>query len=138
MVSAPHTGSCLCGGVRFEIAGELPPIQVCHCAQCRKAQGSAFAAVLPVKLEQIRFNGGRELLREYESTPGKLRAFCSTCGSPVYSRRPDTPDVLRIRAGLVDNPVSSRIAAHAYVASKADWFEISDGLPQFPAGRPAP
>ncbi|WP_290537184.1 hypothetical protein [Alcanivorax sp.] len=37
-----YTGSCLCGGVTFEIAGELAPIQVCHCQQCRKAQGTAL------------------------------------------------------------------------------------------------
>ncbi|HBS15496.1 GFA family protein, partial [Alloalcanivorax venustensis] len=30
-----YTGSCLCGGIAFEVRGPLAPIQVCHCQQCR-------------------------------------------------------------------------------------------------------
>ena len=118
--------------MRFEISGPLPAIQICHCGQCRKAQGSAFAAALPVRAEAVRFGSGREVIREYESSPGKFRAFCTNCGSPIYSRRPDTPDRLRLRAGTVDAPVDARPVAHFHTASKADWFEITDTLPQVP------
>lgn len=130
-----HHGSCLCGTVRFEISGPLPAIQICHCVQCRKAQGTPFATNIPVRADALRFESGRDGVREYESSPGKLRAFCTNCGSPVYSRRPDTPDTMRIRAGTLDAPVEARPAAHFYTASKADWFEITDALPQVPGGR---
>lgn len=133
-----HRGGCLCGAVKFEITGPLAAIQICHCRQCRRAQGSAFAAAIPVEVEQLRFLSGRDGVREFESSPGKLRAFCTICGSPVYSRRPDTPDTMRIRAGTLDAPVESRPVAHFYTASKADWFSITDALPQFAAGRNAP
>lgn len=132
-----HRGGCLCGAVKFEITGPLDAIQICHCGQCRKAQGSAFGANIPVRLDQVHFLAGRRGVREYESSPGKLRAFCTTCGSPVYSRRPDTPDMLRIRAGTLDAPVDSRPVAHFHAASKADWFSITDALPQFAAGKDA-
>lgn len=128
------TGGCLCGTVRFEVHGTLPPIQVCHCHQCQKANGSAFAAAVPVKVEQLRFLGGRDQVREYESSPGKFRAFCTRCGSPVYSRRPDTPDAIRLRAGTLDPPFATQPVAHFHVASKAGWYTIADGLPQFEAG----
>lgn len=126
-----HGGGCLCGAVRYEITGELAAIQICHCSQCRKAQGAPFATNIPVSIAQLRFLSGRDTIREYASSPGKLRAFCPTCGSPIYSRRPDTPDTLRIRAGTLDAPVASRPLAHFYVGSKADWWTISDALPQF-------
>jgi hypothetical protein len=42
-----HQGSCLCGAVHYEIAGELGPIFLCHYSKCRKASGSAFNAVAP-------------------------------------------------------------------------------------------
>jgi hypothetical protein len=71
------------------------------------------------------------LLTEYESSPGKVRAFCRRCGSPVYSRRDALPETLRLRIGLLDEPVASRPAAHFCVASKAGWWPIDDGLPQF-------
>ncbi len=130
---SPHHGACLCGAVRYVIEGALAAIQLCHCGQCRKAQGTAFASNIPVQAKQVRFVSGRESIREFESSPGKLRAFCSNCGSPVYSRRRDTPDALRIRAGTLEGRVEALPLAHFYVGSKADWWPISDALPQFDA-----
>jgi hypothetical protein len=126
-----YTANCLCEGVQFRITGELAPIQVCHCSQCRRAQGTPFATNLPVARAAFQLDSGAELLTEYESSPGKKRAFCSRCGSPVYSRRDELPDALRIRAGLINEPLPVRAVAHFCVASKANWWEINDGLPQF-------
>lgn len=133
-----HTGSCLCGGIRYAIDGELEAIQICHCGQCRKAQGAAFVTNIPVAAERFRLLAGSELLREFESSPGKLRCFCSRCGSPVLSRRLADPGTLRIRAGLLDGPVAARAIAHFYVGTKADWWSIGDELPQFEAGYTPP
>lgn len=131
------TGSCLCQAVRFEIDAPLEPIQACHCGQCRKAQGGAFATNVPVSTEHLRFVSGEDHLQAYESTPGKERVFCRTCGSPVFSRLASKPGVVRIRAGSLDNPTGGRLGFHFYVASKADWWDIADDLPQYPDARPA-
>jgi hypothetical protein len=130
-----YTGSCLCGGIRFEIDGELPPIQVCHCTQCRKAQGAPLATNVPVPSERFRLLDGQELLRGFESSPGKQRMFCSRCGSPILSRRNDLPGVVRLRMGTIDGHVNARPAAHYWVAAKANWWNITDDLPQFAGGR---
>lgn len=131
------TGSCLCRAVRFEIDAPLEPIQVCHCSQCRKAQGSAFGTNVPVATKHLRFVSGEDRLTAYESTPGKQRVFCATCGSPIMSRLASKPEVVRIRAGSLDNPTGGALSFHFYVASKADWWEITDDLPQYPEARPA-
>ncbi len=55
------TGACLCGGIRFTVAGDLPPLQICHCSQCRRAQGSAFAANLPIRSEAFQLHSGEDL-----------------------------------------------------------------------------
>jgi hypothetical protein len=127
-----HHGSCLCEGVRFTIEGKLAPIQICHCSQCRRAQGSAFGANIPVETGKLTFVSGLELLHRYESSPGKTRAFCSVCGSPVFSARALLPGVVRVRAGLLAEPVESRVESHAYVDSKAGWQAIEDELPKYP------
>ena len=124
------TGSCLCGGITFSIHAPLQPIQVCHCTQCRKAQGGPFAAVTPVATRAFTLDDAQGLLRLYESSPGKERAFCGRCGSPLFSRRAALPGILRVRAGLLDEPVSVRPAWHAYTGSKASWWPITDGLAQ--------
>lgn len=131
-----HKGGCLCGGVEFAIHGELAPIQICHCSQCRKAQGTPFATNIPVRVADFDLRCGRELLCEYASSPGKQRAFCGRCGSPVYSRRDSDPRWVRIRAGLLEGPLAVTPAFHFHVASRCDWWQIHDDLPQFPEARP--
>ena len=132
------TGSCLCGGVQFRIEGELEPIQVCHCSQCRKAQGAPFATNTPVSTTAFHLVCGAELLTSFESSPGKERVFCSKCGSPIYSKKDTIPGVLRIRAGLINEPLSAKPVAHFYTGSKANWWPINDDLPQFESAYVAP
>lgn len=131
-----HKGSCLCGRVSYEYLGELDEISMCHCVQCRKAQGSAFVAVAPVQSGQFRIVQGAEYLKEFRATSNKARVFCSECGSPLYSARDDMPQVKRLRLGTLETPVTAAKRYHAFVASKAEWFDIADGLPQH-AGLPA-
>ena len=128
-----YSGSCLCGTIRYEIRGELGPIVLCHCAQCRKAQGSAFASNAPVGAASFAIVAGAEALTAYESSPGKKRHFCRRCGSPIISTRDAVPDVVRVRIGTLDSPIETTPSAHIYVAAKAEWDEIRDGLPQYAA-----
>ena len=131
-----HQGSCLCGAVRYQVTGELEPIQICHCSQCRKAQGSAFVTNIPVQESAFALLSGAEQLKVYESSPGKQRVFCAGCGSPIYSRTSKLPGVLRIRAGSLEGELEARPGWHAFTASRANWWEIHDDLPQYPAFKP--
>jgi hypothetical protein len=131
-----RSGGCLCRRIRYEVRGDLGPIVFCHCEQCRRASGTAFATNSPIRANQFRLLPGAAEPREYESSPGKLRAFCGDCGSPIYSRRAAHPEVLRVRVGTLDTPLNARPAAHIYATSKPDWDAIHDELPQFAAGVP--
>jgi hypothetical protein len=132
-----HSGSCLCRAVRFEVAGELAPIQVCHCGDCRKAQGSAFATNIPVAVSDFRLVSGADRLKAYESSPGKERVFCADCGGPIFSRLKARPEAVRLRAGTLDEPVAAQVGFHFHTASKAGWWPITDDRPQYPNERPA-
>jgi hypothetical protein len=129
-----HHGSCLCGRVKFEVAGPLAGIQLCHCSQCRRAQGSAFAANLPVRTEDFRLVAGAP--KSYRSSPGKERLFCGDCGSPIISRTAAAPGMVRVRAGLLAEPVETKAVFHFHVDSRASWLPIAGGLPQYPGERP--
>jgi hypothetical protein len=126
-----HRGSCLCGSVKYTTTAELGPFGYCHCTSCRKASGSAHAANAPVPRGHFHLVAGADELREHESTPGKHRAFCGRCGSPIYARLDAAPDVIRLRLGSLDTPFGERPRAHTWVSDKADWEPIDDGLPQF-------
>jgi hypothetical protein len=125
-----YSGSCLCGGVRYEIDAELGDFGYCHCRSCQKASGSAFAANASVDRAKLRLTGAG-MIREFESSPGKLRAFCTGCGSPIYAYLKVSPDVLRIRLGTLDTPFARQPSAHIWVCEAAPWSPITDGAPQF-------
>ena len=126
-----HKGGCLCGRVEYQYRGEITEVSRCYCSHCQKAQGSAFAAVAPVLDRDFEIIQGEEWLKEYRGTPGKVRVFCSECGSPLYSARDDLPEIKRLRIGTLETPVDTRKQYHAFVASKASWYEIDDNFPQY-------
>ena len=127
-------GSCLCGGVVFEIEQAAGPFELCHCSRCRKASGSAFVAGLGVRVREYRLLSGAELIRSYEAPvvefpPPYRVTFCATCGSPV----PDPPEGgswFEIPAGLLDGDPVLRPDKHIFVECKSDWDQIIDSLPQ--------
>jgi hypothetical protein len=125
-----HVGRCLCGGVEFSIAGDLAPIEICYCKQCQRAQGTAMATNIPVSVASLRILRGEQLIKSFESSPGKQRCFCGSCGSPIYSKRETLPGVVRIRIGLLDGNPAAKPIAHFHTNSKPIWWAIGDDLPQ--------
>ena len=126
-----YTGSCLCKAVQFEIKQGIRNIIYCHCSQCRKAQGSAFATNGIVNTSDFTVTRGEEALTSYESSPGQKKYFCQYCGSPILSKRKTKPDQVRVRLGTIDSDITERPGAHIFVSSKANWEHIGDDLPQF-------
>ena len=125
-----YKGSCLCGAVHYEISGSLGPVVVCHCSRCRKASGSAFNAMSPVPSSNFRIVRGEESLRIYSNDSGIHRIFCGACGSPIIGKRDSIPETVRVRIGTLDTTIEKKIAAHIFVGSKAEWYEILDDAPQ--------
>ena len=121
-------GACLCGATRFAVAGSLATVVLCHCTQCRRGNGGAFNVAGVVGTDQVTIEN-REHLKEYESSPGKIRAFCGVCGSPVYSRRLDAPDMMRLRGGLiVDLPAPAGLR-HVHRDSRWRWIDTIESAP---------
>ncbi len=126
-----YKGGCLCGTVRFEISGSINDIIMCHCSLCRKAQGSAYATNANVATDDFKFISGEDNLTAYESTPGQLKSFCKTCGSPIMSQQISKPDIIRIRLGTIESDIVERPGAHIFVDSKANWDELDEQLPRY-------
>lgn len=133
-------GSCLCGGIAFEITGPMEWPLNCHCEQCRKQHGAAFRSRVRVRVENVNWIKGEDLLKYYESSPGFRRGFCGNCGTPVANRpgpgykllelNPDAVNELGIPLGILDDDPGVQPAFHIFTRSKAPWFEITDDLPQ--------
>jgi len=136
MPEFPLTGGCLCGGVRFEIDAPLVSASYCHCTRCQRRSGTAAAASARVKPGSLRVTAGEGLVRAYEPPDGFAKHFCSACGSALWSRSPDDPEVMGVRLGAFDGDPGIRPGYRQYVADAAVWEPIpNDGLERYPAGR---
>jgi hypothetical protein len=120
-----HQGSCLCGGVTFEVAGTLEPAIACHCTQCRKQTGHYFASS-DVPRAALKVSGD---VSWYASSEKVRRGFCGRCGSTLFWD-PVFKDHIAIALGAFDTPTQTKLGMHIFVASKGDYYEIGDGLPQ--------
>jgi hypothetical protein len=133
----PLTGGCLCGGVRFEV--DEPPISAsyCHCTRCQRRTGTAASANVRLVPGSLRVVAGADLVRTYDPVDGALKAFCSACGSALWSQHPENPDIRAVRMSAFDEDPGVRPSVRQYVAYAAAWEPIpDDGLPRFPERRP--
>ena len=126
-MTAVKTGSCLCGGVRFEVTCELPAPDACHCVQCRKHSGHYFASTnVPRSAIAI---SGQGNVTWYQSSAKVRRGFCSKCGSSLFWD-PPARDWIAVAMGAFDSPTGTHLAMHIFVVEKGDYYEIADGLSQ--------
>jgi len=129
-----HSGSCLCGAVRcgavrFEVAASLPPPDACHCTQCRKQSGHVFVSTdVPRAAVTIH---GESNVTWFRSSEKVRRGFCAICGSSLFWD-PVERDWIGLAMGAFSAPTDTKIAIHVHVASKGDYYDISDALPQKP------
>jgi hypothetical protein len=135
-MSATINGSCLCGGVRYQITGPLTGVLNCHCSTCRKAHGAAFRSRASVRKDDFHWVAGEELIKFHASSPGNNRGFCRECGTPILSVLDDHPDHYGLALGPLDDDPGVKPTMNIFTASKAPWFDITDGLPQYPGFPP--
>ena len=131
-----YKGSCLCGQVRVKIKGPIESIIHCHCSKCRKNSGTAYSTNGFVLKTDFAITNGEKNLSQFEASPGKIRYFCSTCGSPVYSASDSTPEYVRLRLGILDSDISERPMSHNFVTSKANWEDLDATLPRYEEQEP--
>lgn len=121
-------GSCLCGGVAFELTGTLRPSVGCHCIQCRKTSGH-YVSATQVGPEQLHITRD-ETLTWYASSPGAQRGFCNRCGASLFWRHEADNGATSVMSGTLDGPTGMTTAEHIFTAFKGDYYDIEAGVPQ--------
>ena len=130
----PITGECFCGAIKYKINGKLRDARSCHCPDCRKAfssQASAYALVNP---EEFSWISGKVSLTSYESRKGEGLLFCKICGSTLCGTFNGV--IQGVTLGCVNGEPEIEIGMHIYVASKANWEIIPDGVIKYQEGPP--
>ena len=131
------SGGCLCGAVRYRLAGEPVMVAVCHCRTCQRNTGSAFSTNIAVPREAVTIEG--DALAAFETRAGSdsppfFRSFCSRCGSPVCAQGEAYPGIVFIKAGTLDDPTQVAPTAHIFCSDQLPWVKADAGTPRFVAG----
>ena len=124
-------GSCLCEAVKYEFMGEFDEVAICHCNQCKRAQGTPFVTNAPVALSKVTFTQGLDAIKTYLSNPNKKRVFCGSCGSPLYSQRVDMPETIRLRLGTVTHGHIPEPNYEIFCESKSAWLSEDASRPNY-------
>ena len=119
-------GSCLCGGVRFEVDGPFERVSQCHCTSCKKISGGVGTASGRARTEAIRIVAGEELLRTYQPSEGTAKTFCSECGSNLFGGGWPQSEHASVRLSALETPFEQKPSAHIYVRSVAPWETLPD------------
>ena len=134
----PFSGGCLCGAVRYSSDAEPMMAGHCHCEDCRRTSGSGHSSHLVVPEESVRLTGE---VKGYEraSDSGNLvtRAFCPTCGAPIFSKNPAMPGMIFLRASSLDDLETFQPQMHVYATRAASWDAPRAGVPAFDKMPPA-
>ncbi|HEX8856157.1 MAG TPA: GFA family protein [Thermoleophilaceae bacterium] len=138
MPDLPLTGGCMCGRVRYEVSAPLQSAGYCHCKRCQRRTGAAASAQARVAPGSFRVVQGEDLVHAWRPPGGFEKAFCSECGSALFSRHRDDPSIISVRLGTFDGDPGIRPSTRQWVASAAVWEPIpDDGIPRYDEQRPS-
>lgn len=129
MAKVTIKGGCLCSRVRFEISGALSDADHCHCSMCRRQHGAAFSTYAAFNTGDFNWTSGTNFLKVYETLSGAGWCFCRKCGSTLAGT--EQGKVTSVALGTIDGDPGIKPESHIFVGSKAQWYEITDELPQF-------
>ena len=134
------TGGCLCGAVTYEIHQKPGAILACHCTDCQKASGAAASHNLVVETDNVAITKGtpRTFAKVVDSGRTLTRFFCGDCGSPLFSRRKEMPEMTVVKAGTLDDKRGLKHTVDIWTASATGWIPDDPGTEHFEHGRPVP
>src|SRR5260370_1702986 len=127
------TGGSLCGAVQYESSGEQGFALLCHCRDCQRQSGSAYAAALRVPAAGCRVTKGEPKLYVKTADSGNqvTRAFCPDCGCMLFLRVSARSDLVGIRVGTLDDPSFFQPEADIFVDSAQRWDHMNPDLPKY-------
>ncbi len=116
-------GSCHCGEITFEAEIDSDAVRICHCTDCQTLTGSAFRVTVQTLVGGFLLRSGspKIYIKTAESGNRRAHAFCSTCGTPIYSTATQEPRAYGIRVGTLKQRVELRPKRQIWYRSALSW-----------------
>jgi hypothetical protein len=130
---AQIAGGCLCGKVRYSASGDPAFVGICHCRDCQKFTGSAFAVVIGVPKSAFSLQGQVATYSKAGDTGKSIeRRFCPVCGSSIADEASAVPNMVMISSGTLDDPNWVKPAMQIYCDSAQPWVQLGGDMKAFP------
>lgn len=122
-----YQGSCLCAAVAYELLSAPKAVSHCHCSQCRKGHGAAFASYGSVPRSDLRILRGAASIKHFASSAAVSRQFCAECGSTLFWSRTqgEYADWISVALGTLDTPFEAVKQKHVYADCAVAWYTPS-------------
>ena len=133
------TGQCHCGAITFKANVDPKKVVVCHCTDCQRISGAPFRAVLPTPVEDVTLSGAaKHYVKVADSGNRRAQAFCAECGTQLYATEAETPKVLNIRLGCVNERAQLAPQKQMWGESAMPWLGQLQALPVHAKGVTSP
>jgi hypothetical protein len=132
-MTPPFSGGCVCGSIRYVCARAPVAMLNCHCRDCQRSSGAAFASGFIVKVSDVEITGTP---RTYSVRAGSgslaTRSFCPDCGAPLFTRGEAAPEFMSIRFPTLDSAAEFRPMLDIWTSSAQPWVCLSQEIPHYP------
>lgn len=126
------TGKCLCGNIAFSADSEIKLMANCHCSDCRAATGAAYGTLVFVEADALQVNGSPKVFNHTSDSGSAMeKHFCPDCGSQLFGKNSNRPNMVSVRAGVIDQTDLIKPAVNVYVSSKIPSTPIDPDLKAF-------
>jgi len=126
-------GGCACGAIRYKLTNQLLIVHACHCRDCQRLSGTAFATNIWIESKFVEPGPNAPASFRLKGGSGQPHDvfFCQRCGTALWSRYHPVPWALFVRAGTLDNPHAVKPDVHIFTRSKLPWLELPAGARSF-------
>jgi hypothetical protein len=131
-MTAPFSGGCACGSIRYVCASAPVAMLNCHCRDCQRSSGAPFASGVIVLVSATEITGTPKT-HSVRTTDGRLstRSFCPDCGSPLFARGEGVPEFMSIRFPTLDNQSEFQPTLDIWTSSAQPWVCLSQAIPHY-------
>jgi hypothetical protein len=134
-MTTPLDGGCACGAVRYRLETGPMFVHCCHCTDCQRQTGTAFALNALIETDRVTLLSGEPVAYAMPTDSGRPhRVFrCPACQTAVWSEYGGLAKLRFVRVGTLDDPSALPPDIHIYTRSKLPWVALPEGVPAFEA-----
>lgn len=134
-------GGCACRGVRYRLRSGPLVVHACHCTECRRLTGSAFALNALIETDRLEILAGQAHPDPVVGSSGKPQTIfrCPGCKVALWSHYPGAgPKLAFVRVGTLDEPERLPPDIHIYTSTRLPWLQLPQGsraVPEYYSAR---